>query len=101
MEFGSSATEKRFAQVVRSHGQEKQYPAGPASARKPGCDPKEIDALPASVTESFCGVGNSPGLAWAKPPTCLWRTPARSGTLPSYSTPSQPRPATSIPSIFD
>jgi ubiquinone/menaquinone biosynthesis C-methylase UbiE len=31
---------------------------GPASARRLGYDAAEIDALPASVTESFAGVGN-------------------------------------------
>ena len=38
---------------------------GPASARKLGYDPQEIDALPGSVTDSFCGVGNALGLGEA------------------------------------
>ena len=50
-----AAVERRFAQVARSPGQEKKFPVGPASAKKLGYDPKEIDALPPSVTESFCG----------------------------------------------
>jgi hypothetical protein len=54
------------AQVARSPGQERKFPVGPESARKLGYDPQEIDALPTSVTESFCGVGNPLGLG--KPP---------------------------------
>ena len=50
--------EQRFAQVARSPGQEKKLPVGPASAKKLGYDPQQIDSLPTSVTESFCGVGN-------------------------------------------
>jgi arsenite methyltransferase len=57
-----AAVKGRFAAVAASPDQEKKFPVGPASARKLGYDPKEIDALPASVTESFCGVGNPLGL---------------------------------------
>jgi arsenite methyltransferase len=57
-----AAVERRFARVASSPDQEKKFPVGPASARKLGYDPGEIDALPASVTESFCGVGNPLGL---------------------------------------
>jgi arsenite methyltransferase len=53
-----AAVDHRFAQVARSPDQEKKFPVGPASAKKLGYDPQEIDALPPSVTESFCGVGN-------------------------------------------
>jgi SAM-dependent methyltransferase len=52
----------RFAAVARSPGQEMRFPVGPASAKRLGYDPTEIDALPPSVTESFCGVGNPLGL---------------------------------------
>jgi SAM-dependent methyltransferase len=62
-----AAVEQRFAQVARSPGQETKFPVGPASARKLGYDPKEIDALPTSVTESFCGVGNPLGLGEVGP----------------------------------
>src|SRR5437867_2203983 len=62
-----AAVEQRFAQVARSPEQERKFPVGPASAKKLGYDPKEIDALPASVTDSFCGVGNPLGLAEARP----------------------------------
>ena len=57
-----AAVEQRFAQVARSPGEEKTFPVGPVSAKKLGYDPQEIDSLPASVTESFCGVGNPLGL---------------------------------------
>jgi len=53
---------ERFAKVARTPEQEKKFPVGPASAKKLGYDSKEIDSLPASVTESFCGVGNPLGL---------------------------------------
>jgi hypothetical protein len=57
-----AAVEQRFAQVARSPGQEQKFPVGPASARRMGYDPPEIDALPPPVTGSFCGVGNPLGL---------------------------------------
>jgi arsenite methyltransferase len=58
---------ERFAKVAQSPDQEKKFPVGPASAKKLGYDPNEIDALPASVTESFCGVGNPLGLGEVLP----------------------------------
>jgi SAM-dependent methyltransferase len=57
-----AAVEQRFAQVARSPGEEKKFPVGPASAKKLGYDSHEMDSLPPSVTESFCGVGNPLGL---------------------------------------
>jgi SAM-dependent methyltransferase len=57
-----AAVERRFAQVARSPGQQQKLPVGPASAKKLGYDPLEIDALRGAVTESFCGVGNPLGL---------------------------------------
>jgi SAM-dependent methyltransferase len=62
-----AAVEQRFAQVARSPDQEKKFPVGPASARKLGYDPQEIDALPPAVTESFSGVGNPLGLGEVRP----------------------------------
>ena len=50
-----AAVGQRFAQVARSPEQERKFPVGLASAKKLGYDPQEIDALPPSVTESFCG----------------------------------------------
>ena len=60
-----AAVEQRFAQVARSPKQERKFPVGPASAKKLGYGPQEIDALPPAVTESFCGVGNALGLGEA------------------------------------
>ena len=62
-----SAVKERFANVARSPSEERKFPVGPASAKKLGYHPKEIDALPASVTESFCGVGNPLGLGEVGP----------------------------------
>lgn len=57
-----ASVKERFAAVAASPNQEKKFPVGPGSAKKLGYIPVEIDALPASVTESFCGVGNPLGL---------------------------------------
>jgi hypothetical protein len=57
-----AAVEQRFALVARSPELEQKFPVGPASAKKLGYDPNEIDALLTSVTESFCGVANPLGL---------------------------------------
>src|SRR6516225_5256378 len=62
-----AAVKERFAAVASSPDKEKKFPVGPTSAKKLGYDPKEIDALPASVTESFCGVGNPLGLGEVGP----------------------------------
>jgi SAM-dependent methyltransferase len=56
------AVKERFAAVAASPDREKKFPVGPASAKKLGYDPQEIDALPITATESFCGVGNPLGL---------------------------------------
>jgi SAM-dependent methyltransferase len=53
----------RFARIATTPEQEKKFPIGPASAKKLGYDPEEIDDLPCSVTESFAGVGNPLSLA--------------------------------------
>ncbi len=62
-----AAVKERFTQVARSPEQEQKFPVGPASAKKLDYDPQEIDALPTSVTESFCGVGNPLGLGEIRP----------------------------------
>ena len=62
-----AAVEQRFAQVARSPDKEQKFPVGPVSAKKLGYDPNEIDSLPTSVTESFCGVGNPFGLGEVRP----------------------------------
>ncbi len=57
-----ATVKERFANVAQAPGQEKTFPVGPGSAKTLGYDPLEIDALPLTVTESFCGVGNPLGL---------------------------------------
>ena len=61
------AVRGRFAKVARSPNEEEKFPVGPASAKKLGYDPDEIDTLPPSATDSFCGVGNPLGLGAVRP----------------------------------
>ncbi len=53
---------QRFVKVALDPHAQQRHPTGPASAKKLGYDPAEIDGLPAVVTESFAGVGNPLGL---------------------------------------
>jgi SAM-dependent methyltransferase len=62
-----AAVVERFAAVAASPDREEKFPVGPASAKKLGYDPQEIDALPPTATESFCGVGNPLGLGELRP----------------------------------
>jgi len=62
-----AAVKQRFAQVARAPGREKKFPVGLPSAKNIGYDPREIDALPISVTESFCGVAKPLSLGEACP----------------------------------
>jgi arsenite methyltransferase len=48
----------RFAKIASAPELEKKFPVGSQSAKRLGYDPAEVGALPYSVTESFCGVGN-------------------------------------------
>jgi arsenite methyltransferase len=48
----------RFSRIATAPEQERGFPVGPESAKRLGYDDAEVDALPASLTESFCGVGN-------------------------------------------
>src|SRR5208337_4692019 len=48
----------RFRRVAIAPDQERKFPVGSESAKRLGYEPAEVDALPSSVTESFCGVGN-------------------------------------------
>jgi len=48
----------RFGRVATEPAQERKFPIGPESAKRLGYDAAEVDALPSSVTDSFCGVGN-------------------------------------------
>lgn len=53
-----AAVVERFTRIADDPSQEKKFPVGPDSAKRLGYDPTEVDELPASVTESFSGVGN-------------------------------------------
>lgn len=64
---GRVAVKERFAAVAAEPGREGKFPVGPASAKRLGYDPEEIDALPATATESFCGVGNPLALGDLRP----------------------------------
>jgi SAM-dependent methyltransferase len=57
----------RFRRVATAPDQERKFPVGPQSAKRLGYDPAEVDALPGSVTESFCGVGNPLSLGEPQP----------------------------------
>jgi arsenite methyltransferase len=48
----------RFRRVVTAPDKERKFPVGPESAKRLGYDASEVDSLPHSLTESFCGVGN-------------------------------------------
>ncbi|MBI1903475.1 MAG: methyltransferase domain-containing protein [Planctomycetia bacterium] len=58
---------ERFTKIATSPGAEQKFPVGPKSAKRLGYDAAEIDALPPSVTESFCGVGNPFSLGEPRP----------------------------------
>ena len=58
---------ERFTETAQSPADEKKFPVGPASAKKLGYPAKVVDALPDSVTESFCGVGNPLSLGRVQP----------------------------------
>ena len=62
-----AAVVERFAAVAAGPGREETFPVGPASAKTLGYDPQEIDALPPTATESFCGVGNPLDLGDVRP----------------------------------
>jgi SAM-dependent methyltransferase len=49
---------QRFVKIAVAPQDEQKFPVGTVSAKRLGYDAQEIDALPASVTESFAGVGN-------------------------------------------
>jgi SAM-dependent methyltransferase len=62
-----SRIKERFVQVALDPQARQRHPIGPDSARKLGYDPAEIDALPATVMESFAGVGNPLALGELRP----------------------------------
>jgi hypothetical protein len=49
---------EQFGQTATAPDQECRFPVGPWRAKGLGHDPDTVDGLPASITESFCGVGN-------------------------------------------
>lgn len=51
------AIRDRFTRTAEAPGPSVPFPAGAESAKRVGYPAAEIDALPESVTESFCGVG--------------------------------------------
>jgi SAM-dependent methyltransferase len=53
-----ASIKERFASLAQSPEAETRFPVGPESAKTLGYAAEEIDGLPASVTESFAGVGN-------------------------------------------
>jgi len=53
-----SAIKSRYALLASDPSREKAFPVGPASAKKLGYPPMDIDSLPKAVSESFAGVGN-------------------------------------------
>ena len=61
------AVVERFASLAASPEDEDTFPVGPDSAKQLRYDAARIDALPASVIESFCGVGNPLSLGRVTP----------------------------------
>jgi arsenite methyltransferase len=62
-----AAVRGRFVRLALAPQEEQKFPVGPASARRLGYDPAEIDSLPAEATESFAGVGNPLALGELRP----------------------------------
>ena len=57
----------RFRTVAMAPAGEQKFPVGPESAKRLGYVAAEIDALLASITESFCGVGDPFSLGEPQP----------------------------------
>ncbi len=57
----------RFGRVAKAPQSETKFPVGASSAKRLGYDPIEIDALPATVTDSFAGVGTPLSFAHLQP----------------------------------
>jgi SAM-dependent methyltransferase len=49
---------ERFGRIARTPQEERRFPVGPESARQLGYRDSDVEALPSTLTESFCGVGN-------------------------------------------
>ena len=50
--------ENRFRRIAMEPDRERKFPVGPESAKRLGYGCGEVDALPSSLTESFCGAGS-------------------------------------------
>jgi arsenite methyltransferase len=48
----------RFGMIADASEQKRKFPVGPEGAKRLGYEAYEVNALPSSLTESFCGVGN-------------------------------------------
>lgn len=57
----------RFSRIATAPEQEQKFPVGPESAKRLGYNAADVEALPTSVTESFCGVGNPFSLGEPQP----------------------------------
>jgi len=57
----------RFGRVADAPAQERKFPVGPESAQRLGYHASEVDSLPPSLTDSFCGVGNPLSLGEPQP----------------------------------
>jgi SAM-dependent methyltransferase len=62
-----SKIRQRFVKVALDPQARQRHPIGPDSAKQLGYDAAEVDALPATITESFAGVGNPLGLGELRP----------------------------------
>jgi SAM-dependent methyltransferase len=58
---------ERFRKIAVAPYQEQKFATGPESAKALAYDGQEIDSLPATLTQSFCGVGNPLGLGEMRP----------------------------------
>ncbi|HUT09546.1 MAG TPA: methyltransferase domain-containing protein [Thermoguttaceae bacterium] len=61
------AVRQRFSRIADTPERESKFPVGLDSARTLGYGEDELAALPSSVTDSFCGVGNPLGLGELRP----------------------------------
>lgn len=62
-----SKIKERFVKVALEPKAKQRHPTGPESAKRLGYAAADIDGLPATVTESFAGVGNPLALGELRP----------------------------------
>jgi hypothetical protein len=75
---------ERFARLAFAPHEEKTFLIGADSAKTLGYDAAELDALPASVTESFAGVGNPFALGGYVPATSSSISAPALGSIASW-----------------